>query len=163
MRKNNFKNWLKIKYKLFKSNSRITKKSNIFFYPSITFDRDCFFTARGGQIEVESDCSFNIQVVLNADIGGKIKISENCIIGPLVIFRTANHKFSEINKLKRLQGHEIGDILIGKNVWIGANVVILPGVSIGENSVIGAGAVVTESIPKNSLAVGVPAKVKKHL
>jgi len=53
--------------------------------------------------------------------------------------------------------------LIGKNVLIGANVVILPGVSIGENSVIGAGAVVTESIPNNSLAVGVPAKVKKHL
>ena len=102
-------------------------------------------------------------MVLNADIRVKIKISENCIIGPRVIFRTANHKFSEINKIKRLQGHEIGDILIGKNVWIGANVVILPGVSIGENSVIGAGAVVTESIPNNSLAVGVPAKVKKHL
>jgi acetyltransferase-like isoleucine patch superfamily enzyme len=100
---------------------------------------------------------------LNADIGGKIKISENCIIGPRVILRTANHKFSEIEKIKRLQGHEVGDIFIGKNVWIGANVVILPGVSIGENSVIGAGAVVTESIPKNSLAVCFPAKVKKHL
>jgi carbonic anhydrase/acetyltransferase-like protein (isoleucine patch superfamily) len=48
-----------------------------------------FLQQKRGQIEVESGCSFNIQVVLNADVGGKIKISKNCIIGPRVIFRTA--------------------------------------------------------------------------
>ena len=51
---------------------------------------------------------------------------------------------------------------MGKNVWIGANVTVLPGVTIGDNSVIGAGAVVTRNVPKNCLAVGVPAVVKKN-
>lgn len=52
---------------------------------------------------------------------------------------------------------------IGNDVWIGANVVILPGVTIGNNVVIGAGAVVTKDIPDNSLAVGVPARVIKSI
>ena len=48
-------------------------------------------------------------------------------------------------------------------MWIGANVTVLPGVTIGKNSVIGAGAVVTKNIPDNCLAVGVPAEIKKRL
>ena len=71
-----------------------------------------------------------------------------------------------LSKIESLETNEsfknfIGDILIGKNVWVGANVTVLSGVTIGENSVIGAGAVVTKSIPKNSVAVGIPAKVIK--
>jgi acetyltransferase-like isoleucine patch superfamily enzyme len=100
---------------------------------------------------------------LNADIGGKIFISKNCLIGPRVTFRTANHNFEDISKSKQAQGHTSKDIYVGKNVWIGANVTVLPGVNIGDNSVIGAGAVVTKNVPENSLAVGVPAVVKKNL
>lgn len=54
-------------------------------------------------------------------------------------------------------------IKIGKNVWLGANVVILPGVELGENVTIGAGSVVTKSIPSNSIAVGNPCKVIKNV
>ena len=55
------------------------------------------------------------------------------------------------------------EIRIGNDVWLGANVTILPGVSIGDNVVVGAGAVVTKDIPDNSLAVGVPARVMKKI
>ncbi|WP_281277633.1 acyltransferase [Leptospira idonii] len=55
------------------------------------------------------------------------------------------------------------DVIIGKNVWIGTRAVILKGVTIGDNSVIAAGSVVTRSIPENSIAGGVPATVKKSI
>ena len=54
-------------------------------------------------------------------------------------------------------------IVLGKNVWVGSNATILQGVTIGDNAVIGAGAVVTGDIPANTVAVGVPAKVIKHI
>ena len=55
------------------------------------------------------------------------------------------------------------DIVIGKNVWIGARAIILPGVHIGDFSVVAAGSVVTEDIPPNVMVAGVPAKIKKEL
>jgi galactoside O-acetyltransferase len=129
----------------------------------VRFDRWCYFTARGGEIYIGEGTFLNTQVILNADLGGKIHIASNCIIGPRVIFRTANHNFENLNKLKSSQGHTKKDIYIAANVWIGANVTVLPGVSIGKNSVIGAGAVVTKNVPENCLAVGVPAEIKKRL
>ena len=54
-------------------------------------------------------------------------------------------------------------IKIGKNVWIGSNAAVLPGVTIGDNAVIGAGAVVTKDVPANRIAAGVPAKVIKRI
>lgn len=149
------------KYRVIRTRSHINKNSKIWFHSSVTFDRNWYFTARGGEIIIDRDSVLNTQVILNADIGGKIHISSDCLIGPRVIFRTVNHKFTDIRRTKKLQGQIIGDILIGKNVWVGANVTVLSGVTIGENSVIGAGAVVTKSIPKNSVAVGIPAKVIK--
>ncbi len=62
-----------------------------------------------------------------------------------------------------LAGYTSKPVKIGKYVWIGANVVILPGVEIGDNAVIGAGAIITKNIPANSVAVGNPAKVIKKI
>jgi len=56
-----------------------------------------------------------------------------------------------------------GKVIIGKNVWIGANVTILKDVNIGDNSIIGAGAVVTKDIPSNVIVGGVPAKIIKEI
>ena len=83
------------------------------------------------------------------------------MIGPRSIFRTSNHGFLDLDMNIAQQEHHSKDITIGDGVWIGAGVIVLPGVKIGDRSVIGAGAVVTRDIPSESIAVGVPARVIK--
>ena len=148
--------------RLLKNKSYITRHSKVYLENTVGFGRWCYFTARGGEIYIGHNTSLNTQVILNADIGGKIHISKDCLIGPRVVFRTADHKFEKNHELKKDYGHTFGDIFIGRNVWIGSNVTVLSGVTIGENSVIAAGAVVTKDVPKNCLAAGVPAIVKKQ-
>jgi maltose O-acetyltransferase len=86
-----------------------------------------------------------------------VKIGDNVLLGPNVSIYTAGHPLHyEI----RNQEYEYAfPIIIGDNVWIGGNVVINPGVSIGENTVIGSGSVVTKDIPNNVIAIGNPCKV----
>ncbi|HWP91067.1 MAG TPA: acyltransferase [Thermodesulfobacteriota bacterium] len=88
---------------------------------------------------------------------GSIEIGEDTQIGPCCLITTTDHDY---------RGHletSFKPVVIGKGVWVGANVTILPGVEIGDYAVIGAGAVVTKSIPPRSIAVGVPAKVVKTI
>ena len=151
-----------LRIRIIQTRSYLATGSDIEIDKSVRFGRWCFFTSKGGEIIIGENTFLNNQVILNADIGGKIHISNDCMIGPRTIFRTANHKVKDINSVKREQGHDFADIFVERNVWIGANVTVLPGVTIGENSVIAAGAVVTKDIPKNCLAAGVPAIVKKY-
>ena len=90
-----------------------------------------------------------------------IKIGKLCLIGPGVVMRTSQHRFDEPYLPIRQQGHDVADIFIEDNVWIGAHAVILGGVRIRSGAVIGAGAVVNKDIPAMAVAVGVPAKVIK--
>ena len=93
--------------------------------------------------------------------GGTITIGENVFIGPFCGFYTANHP---LDYKRRNEGLEVAlPIRIGDNCWFGANVSVMPGVSIGSGCVIAAGSVVTSDIPDNSLAMGVPAKVTKTI
>lgn len=90
-----------------------------------------------------------------------IKIGANCDIAPEVAFVTGSH---ELGGQDRRAGFGTArEIVIGEGCWIGARVSILGGVHIGKSSVIAAGALVSEDIPDNSLAGGVPAKVIKKL
>ena len=91
----------------------------------------------------------------------KVTIGNNVLIGPNVAIYTAGHPLHyEI----RNQEYEYAfPISIGDNVWIGGNVVINPGVSIGENSVIGSGSVVTKDISGNVIAMGNPCKVLRKI
>ena len=114
-----------------------------------------------------SDCGKNITVGKNVFINsgcrfqdqGGITIGDGALIGHNVVLATLNHDFSPE---KRSTMHP-APIIIGKNVWIGANATVVPGVKIGNGAVIAAGAVVTKDIPENSVAAGVPAKVIKYL
>lgn len=74
----------------------------------------------------------------------------------------ANHRFSDVTKLIKEQGVETKGIIIESDVWIGANCCVLDGVTIGRGSVIGAGSIVTKSIPPMSVAVGNPCRVIKQ-
>ena len=114
-----------------------------------------------------ADCGKNIHLEKNVliysgchfqDQGG-IYIGENAIIGHNVILYTLNHDMdpNRRNELHPLQIH------IGKRVWIGPGSIVLPGVTIGDNSVIGAGSVVTKDVPENVVVAGNPAKIIKNV
>ena len=93
-----------------------------------------------------------------------IVIEDDVMIGSGVHIYVNNHKFDDITIPIIDQGYYPDlPVILKKGCWIGANTIILPGVTIGENSVVGAGSVVTKSIPNNVVAVGNPAKVLKSI
>ena len=92
---------------------------------------------------------------------GHIYIGDKVMIGPNVTIATANHPIEPTLRAKGLQYNK--DVHIEENVWIGAGVIIVPGVHIGKNSVIGAGSIVTKDIPENVVAVGNPCRVLRTI
>lgn len=90
-----------------------------------------------------------------------ISIGDNNFIGPKCGLYTANHPLYATTRNKGLE--QALPIIIGNNVWLGANVIILPGVTIGDGVVVGAGSIVTQSISDNQLVIGAPAKVVKSI
>ena len=91
----------------------------------------------------------------------KVKIGDNCQMAPNVAIYTAGHP---VHPVSRNSAYEYGiEVTIGDNVWIGGNTVILPGVHIGSNTVIGAGSVVTKDIPDWVVAAGNPCKVIRQI
>ena len=111
-----------------------------------------------GFIEIGENTALNSYVMLNADKGGEIRIGKNVLIGPNVVFRASNHVFERRDIIIRQQGHKPGRIIIGDDVWIGGNAVVLPNVDVGTGAVIGAGSVVTKDVASYAIAGGVPAK-----
>ena len=91
----------------------------------------------------------------------KVVFGDNVLVGPNCGFYTAGHPLDAGERLKGLEYAR--PIKVGCNVWIGAGVSVMPGVTIGDNTVIAAGAVVTKDIPEGSLAAGVPARVIKRI
>lgn len=95
--------------------------------------------------------------------GGIIKIGNNCNISQHISIIASNHNTAkDININQQGWDKKKTGVLIEDDVWIGANSVILPGVTIGKGAVIGAGSVVTKSIPEYAIAVGNPAKIIKY-
>ena len=90
-----------------------------------------------------------------------IYVGDNTMMAPNVILATATHP---VLPLLREQTYQYNlPIRIGKNCWLGAGVIVLPGVTIGDNSVIGAGSVVTKDIPANVVAIGTPCRVLRPI
>ena len=91
------------------------------------------------------------------DIGNHVNLAQGITVTAL------NHNFSDTNKRIDEQGVSTNPVTIEDDVWVGANAVILPGVTIGEHCVVAAGAIVTKDVPPHSLVAGVPAKVIKKI
>jgi acetyltransferase-like isoleucine patch superfamily enzyme len=89
---------------------------------------------------------------------GRIIIGEHALLGPDVLLTAANYRFNDGSPVTA-QPMDEADVVIGRDVWLGAKVVVLPGVTIGDGTIIGAGSVVTKSIGPGLVAVGVPARV----
>ena len=92
---------------------------------------------------------------------GHIYVGDKVMFGPNVTIATVNHPIDPKLRSRALQYNK--DVYIGENVWIGAGVIIVPGVRIGKNTVIGAGSVVTKDIPENVVAVGNPCRVLREI
>ncbi len=107
------------------------------------------FTRIGKNVFINHDCTF-------LDMGG-ITIEDDVLIGPKVCITTESHPLDPKERRKLLAK----PVVIKQNAWIGAGATILPGVTIGENSVVAAGAVVTKDVPANTVVGGVPARVVK--
>ena len=110
-----------------------------------------------------TDCGKNIHIGKNVFINmgckfqdqGGIFIEDGALIGHNVVLATLNHAASPKDRGSMIPA----PIRIGKNVWVGANAVILPGVTIGDGAIVAAGAVVNRDVPENTVVGGVPAKV----
>lgn len=123
---------------------------------------------------IESFSCIN-NAVGNVIIGDHTRVGlHNTIIGPVTIgdhvnlaqgitVTALNHNFADTDKRIDEQGVSTSPVVIEDDIWIGANAVVLPGVTIGHHSVIAAGAVVTKDVPPHSLVAGVPAKIIKQL
>ena len=92
----------------------------------------------------------------------KITIKNNVLIGEFTTITTTNHKFDRLDIPINQQGYTVHPVMIEDDVWIGAHVVILSGVTIGKGVIVGAGAVVTKDIPAYAIVGGVPAKTIKY-
>ena len=109
------------------------------------------FTQIGKNVFINHDCTF-------LDIGG-ITIEDDVLIGPKVSLITESHPLNPTERKSLL----VKPIVIKRNAWIGAGATILPGVTIGENAVVAAGAIVSKYVPANTVVAGIPAKVVKNI
>lgn len=109
------------------------------------------FTQIGKNVFINHACSF-------LDMGG-ITLEDHVLLGPKVNLITENHPSDPANRRALI----CKPIVIKRNAWIGAAATILPGVTIGENAIVAAGAVVSKDVPANTVVGGVPAKVLKML
>ena len=143
--------------------SRIAKKLRGFWAKRI-------LNSMGANVNIEKNAYFtpelsigdNSGVGIDCEVYGPVKIGANVMMGPEVVIYTSGHKFDRIDIPMMEQGStEKRAVEIKDDVWLGRRVMIMPGVTIGEGSVIGAGAVVTKDIPPYSVACGVPARVVK--
>lgn len=100
----------------------------------------------GREVFINACCHFQEQ--------GGITIGDDCLIGHAVVFATLNHGLAPEERFSMTPA----PIVLGRNVWVGSNATILQGVTIGDNAVIAAGAVVTRDVPANTIVGGVPAK-----
>lgn len=128
-------------------------------------------TGRGFLIEQPFSCDYGYNIEIGDNFyanmncvildGAKVTFGNNVFVGPCCGFYTAGHP---LDAGRRNQGLEYAyPITIGDNVWIGGHVCVLPGVTIGDNCVVGAGSVVTHDVPAGSLVAGNPCRLIRHI
>ena len=116
-----------------------------------------FYT--GWEVELGDNSSLGIDCMIPYDL----KVGKDVMMGPYVIIVGENHNFSNTEVPMRVQGYTIfPPVRIEDDVWIGARAIILPGLTIGKGSIIGAGSVVTKDVPPYAICAGNPARIIKY-
>ena len=116
-----------------------------------------FYTDFGRNLHIGKNVFINSNVMFT-DLGG-IYIGDGVLIGPNVTIASVNHQIDPSQR----RHLDLESVCIHDNAWIAANVTITPGVVIGENSIVAAGAVVTRNVPANTIVAGVPARIIKTI
>lgn len=129
---------------------------------NVFIDHTCHFLVPE-RMEVGANSSFSSYTTVYATFG--VKIGRQCLISSNCGISSYNHVQNSLNRRQDVEQDVLFSkpVIIGDNVWIGMNVCILPGVEIGDNSIIGSGSVVTKSVPSNEVWVGNPARFVKKL
>lgn len=142
---------------------RLLKKIYKYFFVR-TFKQKRNFLIRKGTIIGE-----NTRIISNVDAFGSepylISIGSNCLISSDVLFMTHDGGISVLSNLNYFdfKADKLAPIKIGNNVFVGARSTIMPGVTIGDNCIIGLGSIVTKDVPSNSVVCGIPARVIKNI
>lgn len=161
-------------YGLFRKNVHLSLRSRIKCNTEWRIFPGCSFKA-GSELIVGKDVTLSVAKGASLSIGEKVGIGNRCqivshksitigdgtVLAPGVMIFDHNHIYDKEGGVKQREFDD-GEVVIGRNSWIGAGSIILKNVHIGDNCVIGAGSVVTKDIPSGTVAVGVPAKVIKQ-
>jgi len=124
---------------------------------NINIQKGAYFHT-GSEIEIGDNSDLGI----NCRIYGQVVIGNDVMMAPDVIIMTSNHNFDRLDTPMRNQGDAaVRPVVIGNDVWIGTRVLILPGVHIGNGSILAAGAVVTKNVPDFAIVGGNPARIIK--
>jgi len=130
--------------------------------PHAVFEPGVWLTSHAGRIAIGAGALLNLNVMVAAV--ARVEIGEHCMLANGCLVTDANHRFDDPERPVPWQGFTTkGPTVIGDNVWLGANVVVTSGVSIGRRSVIGANSVVIGDIPAFSIAAGAPATVLRRV
>jgi acetyltransferase-like isoleucine patch superfamily enzyme len=126
--------------------------------PHAYFEPGVWLTSEAGRIEIGGGSLLNLNVMLAA--AERVELGEHCMLANGCLVTDANHRFDDPERPVPWQGFTSkGPTVIGDNSWLGANVVVTSGVTIGRRCVIGANSVVTADIPAYSIAAGAPTRV----
>ena len=138
---------------------RTREKGQIRVCSDVKFDSNIrLVAARSGVISIGSGTKIGCNTIMNA--GENIYIEKNCLIGANCNINSSDH-ITESKKDCTNLGYKHSPIHIGRGVWLGTNVVILPGIKVGKGSIVGASSVVTKNISNFSISVGIPSKTIK--
>lgn len=158
--------WTTFKFRILKrcagAGTTIEPLTRIVNSANVTIGRGCLIkeavylrAGPGGRIALGDRVAINSHAKIYGH--GGVTVGEDSQLGPATLITTTDHDFANDLEARFIP------VTIGRGVWVGANVTILPGVEIGDHAVIGAGAVVSKSVPARMVAVGVPAKVIKSI
>lgn len=125
----------------------------VIFYPGV-------WILPGRGLDLGDDVDLALDVLITT--GGGVKIGDRVLIGYRTQIISANHKIPRNRRQIFNAGHNFGRVTVESDVWIGANCMLLPGITIGSGAVVGAGSVVTKDVPSYSVVAGNPARIVRQ-
>jgi galactoside O-acetyltransferase len=136
----------------------VTLAGDITAGDDVALSRGSSIYAERGACRLGSRVGLGIHSMIDANDGGEVVIGDDVLIATGCVLRASNHQFRDPVRPINAQGHSGGRIAVGNDVWLGANVVVVAGVTIGDHAIVGAGAVVTKDVEPWTIVGGVPAQ-----